>query len=252
MSAIDICNAALVKNHHIEAIPDTADLTNPVGKAQILCARFYDLARRESLRLAPWTCVKKRVILAKDEWEASTEYAIGDKIVSGGAVWECTTAGTSAAVWAGLAADGTVGWTNRYDTLGPLPTENLTGLAYAFALPADYINQIEVQDSSGKIVHFELERQILYSNVAAPVLIYVPDEIDDLMWDDLLKDVIITQLAGKIAYGITGSHENEVAYAQAAMGLAQAATMKTKREARQGAAEGIIWAEGIFEPRRTP
>jgi len=136
--------------------------------------------------------------------------------------------------------------------MAALPPENLTGLSFVFAIPADYINQIEVQDSIGALVHFELERGVLYSNAAAPVLVYVPDETDDTIWDPLLQEVIITQLASKLAYPLTGSHENEVAYAQAAMGLAQAGMIKTKREARQGAADGIIWADGLFEPRRTP
>jgi len=257
VAIIDICNAALMKNHHMDMIPDTADLDDPVGKAQVVCARFVDQSRREALRLGPWTCILKRVLLARAEWEAEKEYEAGDMVVAGTSVYKVTTAGTSGAgepTWPaiGTVVDGSVTWAYQYDTLQPLPDENYTGLAYAYAIPSDYINQIEVRDSAGSLVHFEMERGILYADSEDPVLNYVPDEQDDELYDPMLREVVITQLAAAIAYPLTNSHENEVAFSQAAAAIAQASFNKTRREKRQGMPTSEPWVDGIFDERYNP
>ena len=254
MPAIDICNAALAKNHHHDKIPPSADLTNPVGKAQVVCAEFYDQARRAAFRLANWTCIIKRAVLRSGRWQAETEYQVGDRVVEAGAVFACTVAGTTdtdAPGWpgTGTVTDGTVTWEFMYDTLAPLPEENLTQYAYAYAVPKDYINQVELQDALGVPVDFEMERGVIYANAIEPILRYVPDEPDDTMWDPLLREVVVTQLASMIAYPLTGSHENEVAFSQAAMGMARAATKKTRREQRQGPPPGNQWMDGTFGDR---
>lgn len=199
MSELDICNAALAKNHHLEAITNSGFLTTPVGKAQILCARFYDQARKEAFRLAPWTCIKTRVQPAAN-----------------------TTA------------------------------DNFTGLAYAWDLPDGYVNQIDVTDTSGNPVHFEIEAGVMFTDCEDPVLIYVPDETDDTKWDPILREVVVSQLASKLSYPLTGAHDNEIAYAKAAIGLASIGQKATKREHRQGPPPSEPWVEGLFDERRIP
>lgn len=254
MSAIDICNAALAKNHHMDRIPAGTDLTAPVGKAQTVCAEFYDQARRASFRLAPWTCITKRKVLQNDRWLSAIQYYIGQQVVEDGAVFSCTTAGTSGALaptWAatGGIADGTAEWTHDYNIISEPPVLNLTQYAYAYPIPADYINHVEIQIADGTPADFEMERYIVYTNQANPVLRYIPDETDDSLWDPLLREVVIAQLASMIAYPLTGSHENEVAFAQAAMALAETAIKKTRREQRQGAAPGPQWMDSLYGER---
>lgn len=254
MSAIDICNSALAKNHHHEKIPPDADLTNPTGKAQTVCAEFLDQARRIALRLTNWTCIIKREVLYGEKWIPVNDYSLNDHIVTDSAVFECVQAGTSADTepeWPDTATieDGTVTWEYLYAILSPLPNKNLSKYTYAFALPADYINQVELQDSAGTPVDFEMERGIVYTNCPQPILRYVPDEKNDALWDPLLREVVITQLASMIAYPLTGSHENEVAFAQSAYALAQSAGKKTRREHRQGPAPGKQWMSDLFSDR---
>jgi hypothetical protein len=257
VAIIDICNAALAKNHYMEPIPDTADLDYPTGKAQTVCARFITQSRRTVLRMGPWTCVMKRTPLTKDAWEGLTDYEAGDRIAGSGSVFECTSAGTSGAAepaWPsqGTVVDGTGTWTWRYDVLADLPDYNYTGLAYAFCIPDDYLMQIEVRDESGVPVHFEMERGVLYADEESPVLNYVPDEEDDGLYDPMLREIVITQLAGSIAYPLTNSHENEVAFSQAAAAMAQAAFKKTRREKRQGPPSSEPWMDGVFDGRYIP
>ena len=257
MSVIDICNEALAKNHHMEKIPFDADLANPVGKAQLVCSSVYAQSRRAALRLGPWTCILKRIKLATDTWAAKTTYAAGDMIACGFSVFTCTTAGTSGATaptWplAGTIADGSAVWTFAYTTLGKKPDENYTGLSYSAPLPFDYIIEKEVTDTSGKLVHFELERGVLYTDTAEPILIYVPDETDDLLYDPLLREVVVLQVACAIAYPLSGSRENEVAFSQSAQGIAVAAFKKTKQERRQGVPPSEQWIDGIFQERYRP
>ncbi len=254
MSIIDICNSALAKNHHHDKIPIDADLSNPVGKAQTVCAEFIDQARRTALRLSNWTCIIKRERLYCDKWQAETSYEVSDHIVTDSAVFECVQAGTSGdtePTWTdtGTVTDGTAEWSYLYGILVPIPASNLTQYQYAFPLPDDYINLVELQDSTGTPVDFEMERGIVYTNCPQPILRYVPDEKNDALWDPLLREVVITQLASMIAYPLTGSHENEVAFAQSAYALAQSAGKKTRREHRQGPAPGKQWMSDLFSDR---
>lgn len=254
MSVIDVCNAALRKNHHMALIPPTADLDNPVGKAQEVCAEFHAQARRAILRLSSWPSVTKRIYLQKDRWAAATAYAEDDRVVESSAVYKCTTAGTSgvvAPVWpaSGAVADNTTEWTFEYNVKAQPPDENLTQYSYAYAVPEDIVRMIEVQDIEGTPVDFESERHIIYANSDEPILRYIPDEEDDELWDPLLKEAIVTQLASMISYPLTGSHENEVAYAQAAANLVNAASKKARREARQGPPDGNQWADELFGER---
>jgi len=257
VSVIDICNEALAKNHHMEKIPFDANLDNPIGKAQIVCSSFYAQGRRAALRLGPWTCIIKRIKLATAEWEASTIYAVGDQIACGFSVFICTTAGTSgetAPLWPGYgtASDNTVIWTFSYATIEEKPADNFTGFSNAAPVPADYIMLKEVTDTSGNLVHFEYERGILYTDTSNPVLIYVPDEEDDTVYDSLLREVVIMQVASAIAYPLSGSRENETAFAQSAQGMAVAAFKKTKQERRQGVPPAEEWIDGIYPKRYNP
>jgi hypothetical protein len=257
MSIISICNEALAKNHEMAAIPDDADLDAPVGKIQTIAARFYPGARRAALRLAEWTCILARLSLARERWEAEAEWEAGDRIVAGLDVFECTTAGTSGAdepTWpaTGTVGDGTVTWTYRHNAMAALPEQNSTGLAYAYALPADYILKKVAITPSGEKIHAEIERGILYADAPEVILVYVPDETDDSLYDPLLREVVVAQVASAFAYPLTGKHDNEVAYAQAAMSLAAAAMVRTKQEHRDGPPASEPWAAGLFEERSHP
>lgn len=257
MSIIDICNEALAKNQFMDTIPADADLTAPVGKAQTVCARFVDSSRRAILRMGPWGSIMKRTPLAKDGWEAATEYELLDLLVTALGVFACTTAGTSGATvptWSTTAAvtDGTAVWTFQYAIKVQLPAEHYYGLDYAYAVPEECVNLVEVRTKAGKRVHFEFERGVLYSDSEEPVLNYIPDEEDDTVYDVLLRSVVVLQLASDIAYPMTNNHENEIAYAQAATSIARAAFRKAKAEQRQGTPPSEPWVEGIFNERYTP
>ncbi len=126
-------------------------------------------------------------------------------------------------------------------------SENYTGFAYMAVLPSDYINRVKVVDVYGQEIPAEIEGRSLYVNEQEPVLIYTYDEKDCSKWDDLLIEAVATQLASMLAYPITGTHENEVALAQSAMGMIAQAVTKTNREKHQGQAAPGPWMEGIFD-----
>jgi hypothetical protein len=251
-SALDICQRALTKNHCAVTLP--ADfLTNPIGQEAIVCVESYDDARRVIMRMGAWTCIQKRVPLVSEMWAANTYYAIGHRVIGQNKVYQCATAGYSSAAapspWLpGTTNDGSVVWTYLY-TIQDLTT-NYTGKAYQYGIPADYINQVEGTDSTGRLVDFMIEGHSLYSDEAEVYLTYIYDSTDPTKWDPLLAEAIITQLASMVAYSITGSHENAAMFARAAQGLVPAAAIKTRREKRQGKLPaGEYWYDGIFEER---
>jgi hypothetical protein len=128
--------------------------------------------------------------------------------------------------------------------------ENMSGYLYAFDLPTDYINQVEITDAYGKEIDAEIEGKILYTDSQAPILTYIPDDANPEHWDPLLEEAICTQTASALAYPITGDHTNEVAFAQAASQMIAQALQKTAREKKQGAKLGSEWFPGLFT--RTP
>lgn len=252
LTDLDICTRAVRQCHSMDAI---ASLTAPVGKATVLCATFYDDARREVLRMGSWTCVTLRLALTKDAWAASTVQALGDQIYADGAVWECTTAGTtgaSAPTWPTpptlTVNDNGVVWTFVYLILAT-PGDNYTGYEYAFAVPADYINQIEVTDENALAVNFLLEAGVLYTDCDAPIFVYIPDADDVTVWDPLLAGAVVMYLASKVAYPLTGSHEDEQAFAQSGAAIIAAAAQKTQREKRQGPGPSEPWMPDLFPNR---
>lgn len=125
--------------------------------------------------------------------------------------------------------------------------ENLTNRAYAFDPPDDFIRQIDVVDSEGQRVDFLYEAGLFFSDTEAPIIIYVPDATDPAKWDPLLRETIITQLASMIAYPLTGSHENELAFAQVAASLADNADTLSRRERRQGHKLADPWMADLFD-----
>lgn len=257
MSVISICNEALAKNHVTDKIPDDADLENPQGKIQEMAALLYPGARRAALRLTVWSCILTRKALSRGTWEAAAEHEVGDTIVAARAVYLCTVAGTSgdtAPGWTspGDVVDGSVTWTYQYEVKANLPDENYTGLLYTYAVPVDFLLKDEVFDTNGTKVHALIERGILYADSPDAVLSYNPDELDDEQYDALLYQVVVAQVASAFAFPLTGSHENEVAFAQAAMSIATAAAVLTKKDRRTGPPVPEPWKDGLFEPRRQP
>jgi len=259
MTEIDIANRALSKNHLNEKITSSdGTLVNATSSnfPTTVMKDLYPSARKQILRLAPWTCIKTRKKLASQEREASTEYAEGELVVglhSGVySVYEVTTAGTSGSgsvTWptSGTVSDGTVVWTFRYNVKTSILEENYLGFIYSFPLPSDYINQVEFVDELGAVVVAEIEGERVFSDTPNLVLVYVPDEADPNKWDELLQEAIVTHVASAIAFPITGSHENEVAFAQAAQGMVMQALAKTVRERRQGQKVGTPWYPGLFD-----
>jgi len=258
ITEVDVMNRALAKNHVLDEIASSdgtiANATS-AGLSTTLAKRFFATSRQEILRLAPWTCVQRRKQLASKLREASKAYSIGDLVLglhsTTYSVYKCTVAGTTGSgsvTWptSGSVTDGTVTWTYQYDVLSGLADINFTGYAYNFPLPSDYINQIEVTDTNGRKVEFQIENTWLFCDINNAVLIYVPDETNPSRWDPLLAEAITMEIASAIAYPLTGSHENEVAFAQIAMQIVQQAVAKTMREKQQGQMPGNEWYPGLF------
>lgn len=261
---IDIVNRALRKNHVNDLILSSEDgtLDQAIGDARALqiVREVYKESRQQVLRLAPWTCIQTRKLLASSyERTPGTQIAKGTLTVGRHtgvySVYKCTTAGISGAgdvTWpaTGTVTDGTAVWQFQYDVKAEPPETNLTGYLYGSPLPADYLNQVEVTDAFGKKIDFMLEGHILYTNTKDPVLIYTPDQENPDLWDPLLAEAICTQLASAIAYPITGDHGNEIAFAQASAQIVQQAVRQSAREKNQGAPMGAEWYPGLF--KRTP
>jgi len=268
MTEVEVCNNALYKNHSLDDI--SAAVTTPAaatdgtiatatsaGIATTICKRFFKGARQQMLRLANWTCIQKRVPLANTARANSTAYLVGDLIValhgSVSAVYKCTTAGTSHSAAPTFPASGTIAegsgtvvWTFLYDLVQAVPSVNLTGYEHVFPLPLDYINQVDVCDGSGRKIDFVLEAGAVYCDLAEPVLIYIPDETDVNKWDPLLLESVTMQLASMIAFPITGSHENEVAFYKGALAIVDIAMRRSARESRQGRLAAEPWMEGLY------
>jgi hypothetical protein len=253
-TAIQVCEAALRKNHQMETLPADA-LTAPTGKAALLCASFYDQARKEVLRLAAWGGLTVRRRLAGASWEPAKAYALDDLVASGQSAYRCVLAGTSGNSLPDFSTtaptdDATVEWAHEYLALSALPTENLTGRANTFLVPSDIVKQVGVSDALGERVDFLYEGGVLYSDAPEVVLVYVLDSTDVSSWDPLLTEAITVQLASKLAYPLTGSHENESGFSQAAMAIARAATAETRREKRAGPAQADPWLSGLYQSRK--
>jgi len=254
MTDIGICQRALSKLNVEDILPADA-LTNPLDKVSRACAAFYADARRQVFRLASWTCITKRLLLCRNTWTALAVHALGDLVIGATGVYLCTTAGTSGAsapTWptSGTVADGTVTWTFQYTTARALQANNYTGKLYQFAVPLDFLRKIAVTDASGTDQAFRFEAGVLFSDASEIVLVYVYDSITPDEWDPLLEAAVVLMLASEIAYPITGTHENEVAFAQAARGLAREAELNTLREKRQGPKPSDPWMAELW-PERT-
>jgi len=62
-SKVDICNLALMRIGHSKRISALSS-TAPASQAEAYCAEFYDYARQEALRLAPWSFATAEKTLA--------------------------------------------------------------------------------------------------------------------------------------------------------------------------------------------
>lgn len=69
-SAVGICNLALdtLKQESV------ANIESPVSIEESLCARWYDVTRRELLRSHPWSFARTRVVLLRNSTAPSFEY----------------------------------------------------------------------------------------------------------------------------------------------------------------------------------
>lgn len=251
---IDICQKALLKINQENVLP-VDSLTNPVGKAARACAAFYADARRQVFRLASWTCITKRLALCKEVWEDGWPYALGDQIVGGLGVWKCTTPGTSGGTepdWTDTSpiTDGNAVWTFQYATERALKADNYTGKAYQYAMPADYLRKITFTDQYGASQPFDHEGGVVFSDVDSLVLVYVYDSTVPDEWDALLEAAVVLMLASAIAYPVSGSHEDEAAFAQGARSLAREAELNTLREKRRGPQPSDPWISGLFPDRK--
>jgi len=246
VDAFDIAELALRECDDYTALSETT-FTAPDGKVEEIIQKFYDLSRRDVLRMAPWTCIAKRAALASVAWTASTEYAEGERIYAGGYVYEATTGGTSGATaptWpaSGTVADGTITWTYLYTYLRS-PGENYTEFDFVFVIPNDTIRQIEVYDeTTGKpAASFLYEAGVLYTDTEFPIFLYVPDSNDIQYWDAHLHSAMIYALAARIMIPLSGDKDKAITLMQLAAGAASQASGASRREHKQGPQKATGW-----------
>lgn len=259
MTEVDIVNRALAKNHVAERIissDGTLANATSTGLATTLAKELYQPSRQQILRILPWTCLRSRKRLAMQPREAIRHYRLKELVVGSHdgiwSVYEATVAGISGSgtvTWpaSGTVSDGEVTWNFLYNVKGDVLDEILNGFIYAFPLPDDFLAQVEIQNSFGKNIVSIIEGSYVFSDSQEPVLVYIPDSKDPDSWDSLLQEVIVTHTASALAFPLTGSHENEIAFAQAASSLIQQASASSLREHRQGQKEGSIWFPGLFD-----
>ena len=258
MTEIEIANIGLSKLHNTMSLTSSdGTLTNATstGTATTLAKLHFPRARQQILRLADWTCIQKRKQLASQNRETSTEYALGDLVIGVhttiASVYKATVAGKSGAgavTWptSATVVDGEVTWTFQHDVSQDLPADNFSGYEYMSPIPTDYVRRVKVADEDGLFIEAELEANVLYCNDPNPILIYIPDEDDPTKWDPLLCEAIANKFASYMAYPLTGSHENEIALAQAAMKLSRKAVDMTGREKQHGRILPEPWMPGLF------
>lgn len=129
------------------------------------------------------------------------------------------------------------------------PIDHYTGRLYAFDLPTDFISRIGATDESGNPVDLLIEGNHAFSDYETTIMVYVKNSEDPAEWDNLLAEAVTMQLSSKLAYPLTGSHENEIAFAQAAMALAVQSEKKSRRERRTGPNPSDQWMPGLFPTR---
>lgn len=142
-------------------------------------------------------------------WVKSTAYAVGDVVSNDtGKVYRCITAGTSASSGGPTGTttditDGTVHWC-YYGT----PPENLTTYDYLFIKPPDCLRIVKVVDDTAVAeddpgIQYKREGAWIYTNQDPSVLVYVRQETDPSVWDELLQTVVAMRVAADIAQYVT-------------------------------------------------
>ena len=130
--------------------------------------------------------------------------------------------------------------------------ENLTGKAYAFDLPKDYLRRVDVEDGNGKKIPFMIEGSFGYTDATdSVVLVYVYDDKNPAHWDRMLVEAMVLQLASEIAYPLAGDVEKVNQLAASAMQIAEETIDQTRREHRTGTPSYREWSPGLFENRRS-
>lgn len=204
MTDIDIVNLALTKLGE-EPISNIAGSS----KAETLGARWYPVVRDEVMRMFPWSSlIARQELIGEGElWVLGDGYEIGDIVVSYDIgtlepvnFYECIAAGISATLMpTGIvpAIDGSLVW--RY--IGTV--ENLTDYAYKLAIPYDCARIIDLSEEE----NYKREGRFIYTDAEGAILIYVRFELDPTNWTPLMQEAVVSGLAAKLAFPLTGSKE---------------------------------------------
>jgi hypothetical protein len=146
-------------------------------------------------------------------WVALTAYLVGDVVSNDtGKVYRCITAGTSAASGGPTGTttditDGTAHWC-YYGT----PPANRTSYDYLWIRPIDCLRIVKVpidgaasEDVQG--IAYKREGLWIYTNQDPSVLLYVRQETDPTMWDELLQTTVAMRIVADICLYVTGDAE---------------------------------------------
>jgi len=167
-SVVNLCNMAL---SHIGSEARVASISPPDGSVEAgYCATFYDLARTEMLEPGTWAFSLKRAQLAE-------------------------------------VANASAAWTYAY----ALPSNCLRALrilAPSIALTVFNQDAYTLRTDDRSSADFEIEGEVLYTNAAEAVLLYVQDTTDSTQFSasftSALSYLLASYLAGPILKGSEG------------------------------------------------
>lgn len=219
------------------------------GKNARAAIDSYPLVKGKVLRLFPWPILTVRATLQSETdlaWVGAYAYAVDDRCSNGGKLYQCITAGDSAAAGgpAGTATDitdGTAHW--RY--LGTFPSN--TGFSYTFALPSDCLRILNVQmvgfsyqsgPEENRMAQYRREGPFVNADIEDAVLVYMKVNSEE-DWDDELSSAVGLLLASEISYYVTGKPDRAAPLYQEFLQIV-------------GAARDVAALEASQEPKREP
>jgi len=210
-SVVDICNLAL---SHIGDTANISSLTETSVQAQ-LCSRFYDMARKSTLELNPWSFATTRQKLAP---LASNPTQMGS---DGAATWQYAY-GLPSAVLNAIAVISAEALDDYEMMFGPCafppyPQGYVPVLGSPLYMPQPFAIELSSNGS----------QQVVLTNVPDAVLRFTIDVVDTTKFDALfimaLSHFLASMLAGPIMKGAEGAAEskNQLALFKTFEGMAE-------------------------------
>lgn len=210
---IDIINQAL-RRVGSEGIT-LADADAPTTKPAKAVVAYYDATIKEVLRIVPWnSAIKRSSVLGVSDTTTSYTRKYNLSAISPYPRWSAATAysqgqmvyikPSTTAYWYVCILSGTSGTSEPSTTTAGATITESSGVKWA-CLGAISNTVIRTLDINGDpSIPYRLEGTSLYCNEASPITLRYIGMISPPYTDSILAEAIVSRLASKIAYSLTG------------------------------------------------